>query len=106
MGPKGLSCLLFRDSKLRSYQFFVTGRWNGGLYATTTIAGSRPGTVIAATWAVMMKIGRAGYVKNAKVILDACSGYKKAIKAEMPEVVLATHHDSCVVTFVGTGERN
>lgn len=79
MGPKGVSVLLFRNQKLRNYQFFANARWNGGIYATTTIAGSRPGNVIAATWAVMMKIGREGYLKNAKIILDACSGLKKAI---------------------------
>ena len=79
LGPKGVSVLLFRNQNLRKYQFFANARWNGGIYATTTIAGSRPGNVIAGTWAVMMKIGREGYIKNAKLILDACAGLRKAI---------------------------
>lgn len=70
---------MFRDSKVRSYQFFATASWNGGLYATTTIAGSRPGNVIMATWAVMLKLGQKGYEKNAKVILDAQQRIKQAV---------------------------
>ena len=105
MGPKGVSVLLFRDIKLRDYQFFATSRWNGGLYATTTIAGSRPGNVVVATWAVMMKIGREGYLNNAKIILDACNGLRKAIKTEIPEVQCATQDNSCVVTCINKPEK-
>lgn len=53
MGPKGVSVLMFANKEWRQHQFFTYGRWNGGLYATTTIAGSRPGNVVVATWAVM-----------------------------------------------------
>jgi sphinganine-1-phosphate aldolase len=79
MGPKGVSMLLFKNKEWRDLQFFCTARWNGGLYCTTTLAGSRPGNIIVGTWAVMMKIGREGYVKNAKFILDACVKLKKGI---------------------------
>lgn len=52
-GPKGCSMLLFREKRLREYQFFVCTEWNGGLYATTCIAGSRAGNVVAGTWAAL-----------------------------------------------------
>lgn len=104
--PKGVSVLMFRDSKIRSYQFFATSSWNGGLYATTTMAGSRPGNVIAASWAVMVKIGQEGYAKNAKIVLDACEGIKKAIRAEMPEIKVASHDPSCVITLVGHNQKD
>ena len=35
----------------------------GGIYATPTMLGSRPGGVVAATWAAMMRYGEAGYVE-------------------------------------------
>jgi sphinganine-1-phosphate aldolase len=57
LGPKGYSTLLFRTKKLRSYQFFTSMNWQGGLYATTAIAGSRPGATVAGTWATMVKHG-------------------------------------------------
>lgn len=97
---------MFRDTKIRAYQFFATSSWNGGLYATTSLAGSRPGNVIAASWSVMVKIGQEGYAKNAKTVLDACQGIKKAIKAEIPEILCASHDPSCVITLVGHGKKD
>lgn len=99
-GPKGLSVLLFRNQKIRSYQFFATMKWNGGFYSTTTIAGSRPGCVIAGTWAAMMKIGVTGYIQNTKVILSACENARKAIRNEIPEVHVATRHQSSILAIV------
>ena len=46
--------------------------WNGGFYGTPNMAGSRAGNVIAGTWAAMMKIGKSGYLENAKLVLNAC----------------------------------
>lgn len=40
---------------------FAITDWNGGLYGTSIIAGSRPGNIIAGTWAAMMKHGKEGY---------------------------------------------
>ena len=60
LGPKGCSLLMFREKRLREYQFFANTEWNGGIYATTCMAGSRPGNVIAGTWASMLSLGREG----------------------------------------------
>jgi sphinganine-1-phosphate aldolase len=45
---------------LRRGTFFGLNDWNGGLYVTPTLAGSRAGAVIAGTWAALMKQGREG----------------------------------------------
>ena len=58
--PKGSSVILYRDAELRRFQYFSTPRWTGGIYATATVAGSRPGALIAACWAVMAHIGDDG----------------------------------------------
>merc|ERR1712147_504598 len=99
-GPKGVSVLMFANREWRKHQFFAYGRWNGGLYATTTIAGSRPGNIIVATWAVMKKMGTETYRSNAKQIIEAVSNIKKAIRAEMPEISYATDDNSVVLTIV------
>lgn len=106
MGPKGVSTLLFSDKSWRSHQFFATPRWNGGLYATTTVAGSRPGNVVVGTWAVMMKHGIEGYKKNAQMVLDAVVGIKKAIAQEIPELSYASDDVSCVMTITGIGKKD
>lgn len=69
LGPKGCSLLLFRSKRLREYQFYANTEWNGGIYATTCMAGSRPGNVVAGTWASMLSMGRNGLKEKARGIL-------------------------------------
>ena len=59
-GPKGCSILMFREKSVREYQFFVSTDWNGGIYTTISVAGSRSGAIIAGTWASMLKHGVKG----------------------------------------------
>lgn len=63
--PKGNSTVLYRTAELRTYQYFVSPDWTGGVYASPGIAGSRPGALIAGCWASMMSVGENGYI-------DAC----------------------------------
>lgn len=46
-------------NNLRAYPYSVT-EWSGGLYVSPTIAGSRPGGLIAGAWAAMMSLGFEG----------------------------------------------
>ena len=57
---KGTSVVLFRNDQLRKSMYFITTEWPGGIYASPTIAGSRPGGLIAATWASLVSVGKNG----------------------------------------------
>ena len=63
--PKGNSVILYRNKQLRQHQYFVCPDWSGGVYGSPSMAGSRPGALIAGCWASMMSVGEAGYI-------DAC----------------------------------
>jgi glutamate/tyrosine decarboxylase-like PLP-dependent enzyme len=80
-GPKGSSVILYRDRTLRRHQFFVTTDWSGGVYASPTMAGSRPGGTIAATWAVMRYLGREGYLAMAERVMAATAQLRAGIQA-------------------------
>jgi sphinganine-1-phosphate aldolase len=69
--PKGTSVLLFSAVHYRHYQYFVVGKWPGGIYATSTVAGSRAGSAIATCWASLVSVGRSGYVQATREILTA-----------------------------------
>src|SRR5690606_34904254 len=58
---KGASVILYKNNKLRRYQFFVTTDWPGGIYASPSLLGTRPGGAIAAAWAILHYFGRDGY---------------------------------------------
>ena len=67
--PKGSSVLLYRNKELRQHQYFVVTDWEGGIYPSASVAGSRPGGIIAATWAAMMSMGMEGYVESTRQII-------------------------------------
>uniref|UniRef100_A0A3B1KIT3 Sphingosine-1-phosphate lyase 1 n=2 Tax=Astyanax mexicanus TaxID=7994 RepID=A0A3B1KIT3_ASTMX len=68
--PKGSSVVLYSDKKYRHYQFFVAPDWQGGIYASPSMAGSRPGGIIAACWATMMHMGENGYVDATRKVVQ------------------------------------
>lgn len=53
---------MFRTYELRRFMLFSVSDWNGGMYATVAMAGSRNGAILAGNWASIMKHGREGYV--------------------------------------------
>ena len=68
-GAKGASTILYRTAELRRFQFHVTSDWPGGIYASPSMAGTRPGGPIAAAWAAMQAIGQDGYLAMTEQIL-------------------------------------
>lgn len=78
--PKGNSTVLYRSKKLRGYQYFITPNWPGGVYASPSIAGSRPGALIAGCWASMMTLGENGYVNACHSIISTRSDIEDAIR--------------------------
>jgi len=68
--PKGSSLVLYQRKELRDYQFFVQPTWPGGIYASPSMPGSKAGTVIATSWAILMHFGKEGYRESCKKILS------------------------------------
>lgn len=83
--PKGTSVVLYRFPELRRYQYFTATDWPGGLYASPTVAGSRPGGLIAACWAVMVHMGEEGYLEATRRILETGRRLREGI-ASIPEL--------------------
>ncbi len=82
---KGTSVVLYRNPKLRHYQYYTATDWSGGLYFSPSFAGSRPGALSAACWATLLSVGEQGYLDATKKIIEAAQIIKKGI-AEIPEL--------------------
>ena len=78
--PKGNSTLLYRNSTIRSYQYFISPDWSGGVYASPSIAGSRPGALIASAWASLMSQGESGYISACHSIVGAAKKIEMSIR--------------------------
>jgi glutamate/tyrosine decarboxylase-like PLP-dependent enzyme len=77
---KGASAVLYRSRALRKHQFFAHGDWPGGLFASPSILGTRPGGAIAAAWAVMSYLGEEGYLELTRRAMAATRGICEAVR--------------------------
>lgn len=71
MAPKGASLLLVADAADREWHKFESRAWQRGPYAAYTTQGTRPGGAVAAAWAAMMHLGEEGYLRCARLIMEA-----------------------------------
>lgn len=60
---KGASTITYRSMDYLKHQFFVFENWPGGIFASPSMPGTRPGGAIAAAWATLISIGQEGYLK-------------------------------------------
>ncbi|KAI4724772.1 putative sphingosine-1-phosphate lyase [Aureobasidium sp. EXF-10728] len=79
--PKGNSTLLYRSAALRKYQYFISPDWSGGVYASPSMAGSRPGALIAGCWASMMSVGEQGYITSCHSIVGAAKKLAEGLRS-------------------------
>lgn len=78
--PKGNSVILYRSAALRRYQYYVCPDWSGGVYASPSMAGSRPGALIAGCWASLMKMGEDGYLNTCLQIVGAAKKIEEHVR--------------------------
>jgi glutamate/tyrosine decarboxylase-like PLP-dependent enzyme len=78
---KGSSLILYKDPALRRFQFCVHTGWPGGIYASPTMTGTRPGGAIAAAWAIMNHLGQQGYLALADTVMRTTRKLREEIAA-------------------------
>jgi glutamate/tyrosine decarboxylase-like PLP-dependent enzyme len=80
-GLKGTGVLLYASRELRRHQYFASADWQGGLYMSPGMAGSRSGGLIASTWAAMVTLGEEGYLAAARDILATADRLRAGVEA-------------------------
>lgn len=97
--PKGNSVIMYRNAELRQYQYYVNPDWVGGVYASPSIAGSRPGSLLAGTWAALNYMGHSGYVASCRAIVSTAKEIAHRITTEFPELYVLGSPPASVVAF-------
>ena len=95
---KGSSIILYKNAEIRKFQFSLYTKWNGGIYASPTISGTRPGGSIAGAWAALTGIGMDGYLEMAKTTMEVTEKIKKAI-TDNPNLELIGHPEVSILAF-------
>jgi sphinganine-1-phosphate aldolase len=80
-GAKGASTVLLRDRELMQFLEFDFADWPSGRYRAATFAGTRPAGPIAAAWAVMRYLGRDGYERIVRAIMQTRDRLADGIEA-------------------------
>ena len=99
---KGASTLTWRSIDYMRHQIFVATDFPGGIYASPTILGTRPGGPIAAAWATLQAVGADGYRELAGKAADAADRLRSGIKA-IPGLTLLGSSDSTIVSYAAVG---
>ncbi|KAK0476839.1 sphinganine-1-phosphate aldolase [Armillaria novae-zelandiae] len=106
--PKGTSVIMYRDAALREFQYYVYPDWMGGAYGSPSFSGSRPGAVIAGTWAAMHYMGSrhilrillfSGYLESCRSIVNCARFIADTINSSVPELYILGNPPSSVVAF-------
>lgn len=96
--PKGCSVIMFRNEELKKYSLFYYMNWNGGIYATPSLPGSRAAAANIGAWISMARLGKEGLVHNYEKIVKTLDSVV-AIIEEFPELKVVGNPKICVVTF-------
>ena len=78
---KGVSTINYRDPELYQRQVFMYDEWPGGLYASASAAGTRPGSPIAAAWATLKHLGSEGFLRLGSRVQEATHGFLAAVES-------------------------
>lgn len=95
---KGASVILFHSGELRRKMFFASIDWSGGVYASPTLSGTRPGGAIAAAWAVMNFLGEEGYLALTNTVMQTAHKIQEAIRS-MPDLKILGNPNMSVMAI-------
>lgn len=77
---KGASVITYKNESIRKYQFFAYSKWSGGLFASPTMAGTRPGGHLASSWAVLRSMGQNGYKEMAEKLYATAEKMRAGVR--------------------------
>ncbi|VDL69838.1 unnamed protein product [Nippostrongylus brasiliensis] len=71
LSPKGSSVVLYKNKQYLHNQYFCDADWQGGIYASATLEGSRSGLNIALCWASLLFQGWNKYKCHSEAVVAA-----------------------------------
>jgi sphinganine-1-phosphate aldolase len=100
---KGASIILYRNPELRMKQFFIYPDWPGGIFASTAMAGTRSGGSVAGAWALMNYLGKEGYHKIVKQVMEATNKIISSIRS-IPGLNVISNPDMSLIAFTSESQ--
>ena len=96
---KGASVILHKNKELRRSQIYICASWSGYTLANATVQSSKSGGPMAAAWATLNHVGRAGYLRLCADLLRTTGEVVAGINA-IDGLKCLTDPHMCLITFV------
>lgn len=78
--PKPASTVFYRNTDDLERAKFDADAWPNGRFVTATLAGTRPGGAVAASWAVLNHLGESGYCRVARNLATMIDAYVAGVE--------------------------
>ncbi|MEL7121418.1 MAG: aspartate aminotransferase family protein [Bacteroidota bacterium] len=101
---KGASTLLYSSMNYMKYQFFIATEWPGGIYASSSLLGSRSGGPISAAWVALKSLGQEGYLRIAKELMEGVEYFKRELEA-IPEISILGKPTMNIISYMTKGNK-
>jgi sphinganine-1-phosphate aldolase len=98
---KPASTVFYRSAELHKHQKFDFDTWSSGRFVTETLVGTRPGGAVAAAWALMIGLGRVGYLDIADRTMRMTRAYIDGIDA-IPGLAIVGAPDLSIISYRAT----
>ena len=72
-----------RNLEIKKFQHYINKTWNGGVYATPTLMGSKSGGLIASAWASLLYIGHNNFQDYANNIRNNLDDSEQKINSKL-----------------------
>ncbi|MCL4109511.1 UNVERIFIED_CONTAM: hypothetical protein GTU68_038906 [Idotea baltica] len=99
---KGSSVVLYNDNELRKSQFYIYTGWSGGIYASPSIMGTRPGGAIAVAWTILQLLGRKGYEELVEKSIETSKAYRAFLES-FDGITVVGNPDMCIFSIQAEG---
>ncbi len=95
---KGSSVLIYNCPYIRRNQFYIYTKWPGGIYASPSILGTKPGGAIAVAWTVLQLLGKEGYEKQVEISMRATERFKLFLSS-FDDLEIVSNPDACIFSI-------
>ncbi len=99
---KGSSVVLYRDNEVRKSQFYIYTDWPGGIYASPSVMGTRPGGAIAVAWTILKMLGKEGYMELVNGMMSTTKELQEFL-CSFDGIYVLGQPDMCIFSITADG---
>lgn len=100
MAPIGISFLAYRSRQIRKHQYYIYPKFQGGIYATPGLSGSKVATFVLTSYMNFVHFGHGKYESNSAMITKTVEEISKSIRSNFAnDIVVIGNPELCIISF-------